>query len=61
MNKQIDNIVDMIVNEVKWWYDIGAIETINTEAIAEVIDSLFPEGVPNEESDNLIFRVKMAI
>lgn len=61
MNRQIDTTVNMIVDEVKWWYDIGAIETINTEAIAEVIDSLFPEGIPMEESDNLIFRVKMAI
>ena len=61
MKRNVDDVVSNIVDQVRWWYDIGKIRHIDTDAIEEAIDSLYPEGLTNEESDNLIFRVKMAI
>ena len=61
MKRNVDYVVNNIVDQVKWWYDIGKIKSIGTDAIEDAINSLYPEGLTNEESDNLIFRVKMAI
>lgn len=61
MKRNVDDVVSNIVDQVRWWYDIGKIKSISTDAIEDAIDSLYPEGLTNEESDNLIFRVKMAI
>ena len=62
MKRNVDDVVSNIVDQVRWWYDIGKIRYIDdTDAIEEAIDSLYPEGLTDEESDNLIFRVKMAI
>ena len=54
----MDEIINQICEQVLWSYDIGHIETINTDSVCEVIEEYFPDVVMDQ---NLIFQVMMKL
>lgn len=59
------NLVQNLVDEVKWRYTIGKIDKIDAEAVAEVMDEVYPnestEFCTQNKGEDLIFQVLMRI
>lgn len=55
----MDEMVNAIVDEVRWRYDTDRIARIDTEAVQEVISDLYPNY--REDGSDIVFRVMMAV
>ena len=62
------NLVQNLVDEVKWRYKIGTIESINAETVEEIAEDIYPNyGTPkseftsNLEFGDLIFEAMMRL
>jgi len=62
------NLVQNLVDEVKWRYKIGSIDKINAEAVTEVAEEIYPNlGIHNSDFTSnldlggLVFEALMKI
>ena len=59
------DLVQNLVDEVKWRYLIGKIDKIDAESVAEAMDEVYPneatEFCTQNKGEDLIFQVLMRI
>ena len=62
------NLVENLIDEVRWRYKIGAIQTIDEETVTEVAESIYPnfdtdskDFITETTLDKVVFETLMRI